>query len=117
MTSLNLGNHFDTSNVTRMQNMFYWCGADRMTTLDLGNLFDTSKVANMECMFCGVGAQTIYAGQDFNTSNVTNCQYIFKDCQIVGGNGTHYNSTMESDASYARIDQGPSNPGLFTQRP
>ena len=39
MTSLNLGDKFDTSNVTDMENMFKDCGKENMITLDLGDKF------------------------------------------------------------------------------
>ncbi|MBQ2408699.1 MAG: BspA family leucine-rich repeat surface protein, partial [Bacilli bacterium] len=47
LTQLDLSN-FDTSKVTNMDYMFYYC--TNLTQLDLSN-FDTSKVTNMQSMF------------------------------------------------------------------
>ena len=39
---------------------------------------------------------------------------MFKNCsELIGGAGTAYDST-KTDATYARIDGGPSAPGYFT---
>ena len=55
MTSLDLGEKFDTSNVTNMSWMFDSTGYTAMTNLDLGNNFDTSSVTNMTYMFYYTG--------------------------------------------------------------
>ncbi|MDY5586311.1 MAG: InlB B-repeat-containing protein, partial [Eubacteriales bacterium] len=54
LTSISFGN-FNTSNVTNMQEMFYYCSS--LTSLDLSN-FDTSNVTDMELMFCGCSSLT-----------------------------------------------------------
>ena len=51
MTSLNLGDNFDTSLVTDMAGMFQGTGYTAMISLNLGNHFDTSLVTNMAGMF------------------------------------------------------------------
>ena len=51
LTSLTLGNNFDTSNVTNMFGMFDGCSL--LESLTLGNNFDTSKVTDMNNMFSG----------------------------------------------------------------
>lgn len=54
LTSLNLGDKFNTSNVTDMWNMFNKCSS--LTSLDLGDKFDTGSVTNMRSMFSGCDA-------------------------------------------------------------
>ena len=60
MTSLRLGNKFNTSKVTDMNEMFAYCGYKAMTSLDLGDLFYTTNVKDMYRMFyqCGATAMT-----------------------------------------------------------
>ena len=75
--------NLDTSEVTNMNHMFYYCGYNSMTSLDLGNNFDTSKVTDMAYMFyyCGYNAMTKLDLRDkFNTSNVENMYGMFWMC-------------------------------------
>ena len=79
LTSLDLGDNFDTSNVTTMDSMFYYCSS--LTSLDLGEKFDTSNVTNMYSMFAGCTSLTsLDLGDNFDTSNVTNMSYMFNYC-------------------------------------
>ena len=60
--------------------------------------------------------QTIYAPTTFNTTNVTNSEYMFYECnEIVGMLGTTFDSN-HIDCAYAHIDGGTPNPGYFTDR-
>ena len=80
MTSLDLGDKFDTSNVTNMSNMFSYTGYKSMTSLDLGEKFDTSKVTNMSHMFEMTGSQkmiSLVLGDKFFTDNVTDMTSMF----------------------------------------
>ena len=125
---------FDTSNVYDMTSMFQDCRT--LTSIDLST-FDTS--ANMstnymlaECsqlqsanlaqfdMGSNINARlmfnldasltTIYS-QDWNM--VQNTSGMFTGCtSLVGGNGTHYNSS-HTNGEYARIDRA-GTPGYFT---
>ena len=75
LQSLDLS-HFDTSNVTNMNWMFRSCGIP--TSLDLSS-FDTGKVTSMEYMF------QYYKGTEldvsnFNTANVTSMNGMFGYC-------------------------------------
>ncbi len=83
MTTLDLGNNFDTSNVTNMEGMFYWTGIGKtFTSLKLGNKFDTSNVTDMKRMFMSTGTggiTTLDLGEKFDTSNVTDMQFMFSD--------------------------------------
>ena len=111
-TTLDLSS-FDTRNVTNMAAMF---SSSQATTLDLSS-FDTSNVINMENMFyhCS-NLRTIYASDSFVTNNVTNGSNMFNSSsKLVGGAGTIYDST-KTDKTYARIDDGSSNPGYFTKK-
>ena len=111
LTGLDLSS-FNTSQVTRMISMFNGC--ENLTSLDLSS-FDTSNVTFMSSMFnnCS-GLKTVTVSSAWNTSAVTNSQSMFYNCtSLVGGAGTTY-SPSHTDASYAHIDGGPSNPGYFT---
>ena len=80
MTSLDLGDNFDTSNVTNMESMFEYTGSEAMTSLDLGDNFDTSNVTNMQSMFYSTGIESMTSldlGDNFDTSNVTNMVEMF----------------------------------------
>ena len=105
---------FDTHNVTVMYEMFRDCW--QLTTLDLGG-FNTFKVTSMRGMFFNcTELETIYARNDWNTAAVANSEDMFFNCiSLVGGRGTTYNAS-HVDATYARIDGGPSNPGYFTDK-
>ena len=63
LTSIKFGEHFDTSNVTTMLNMFI--RQENLASLDLTG-FNTSKVITMESMFnlC-TGLTTVTLGKDF----------------------------------------------------
>ncbi len=107
---INLSN-FNTSSVTDMSYMFQ---NSQATTLDLSN-FDTSNVTNMNYMFQNsTKLTTIYVSDKFNTDNVTTSTNMFlSSTKLIGGAGTKYNSSY-INKTYARIDNGTSNPGYFT---
>ena len=113
LSTLDVSN-FNTSNVTSMQWMFRGC--NNLITLDLRN-FNTSNVTNMKGMFriCS-NLKTIYAGYGWSTTSVTDSNDMFQNCtSLVGGAGTTY-SSAHTNADYAHIDGGPSNPGYFTAK-
>ena len=78
-TNINLGDKFDTRNVTNMMQMF--SSDSNLVNLDLGDKFDTSNVTNMGGMLNMVGAYvnnfTLNLGNKFDTSNVTNVANMF----------------------------------------
>ena len=97
--TLNIGNKFDTSNVTDMTYMFSNYGgssldlsgfntakvtdmsymfdrASNITNLDLSS-FDTSKVTNMTWMFSSMDNLSNINISSFDTSNVTDMSYMF----------------------------------------
>ena len=121
LTSLDVTS-FKTDNVTDMDWMFEDCSG--LTSLDLSS-FNTSKVIydegnnkyGIEGMFSGCSSlTTIYVGDGWTTTNLTQSPDVFKDCtHLVGGAGTHYD-VNHTDYTYAHIDGGPSNPGYFTDK-
>ena len=111
LTSLDVSS-FKTDNVTNMYGMFWDCSG--LTSLDISG-FKTANVTNMSGMFTGcTGLTTIYVGDGWSTENVTSSNSMFNNCNnLKGGQGTEY-SQEHTDATYAHIDEGTSNPGYFT---
>ena len=91
--------------------MFY---NSQATTINVSS-FNTSNVTNMGYMFRdSTNLKTIYASSKYNTSKVISSGNMFTGCtSLVGGQGTVYDST-KVDKTYARIDGGTSSPGYFT---
>ena len=139
LTSLDLSS-FNTEKVTDMKYMFYGCS--KLTSLDLSN-FNTEKVTSMHAMFSRCESLTSLDLSSFNTEKVTSMSYMFQNCnkltkvyveekwstsavvssidmfrncsRIKGELGTTFDEN-HVDASYARIDGGPSNPGYLSER-
>ena len=114
LMSLDVG-HFNTSQVTSMYGMFWACS--NLASLDLSG-FNTSNVTSMGNMFytCN-NLATIYVGDGWSTAAVTESSNMFFGCgNLVGGMGTTYNVNY-TDAAYAHIDGGTSNPGYLTKKP
>ena len=111
LTSLDLSS-FNTANVINMESMFYGC--NNLTSLDLSS-FNTAKVTNMKNMFKNCDElKTITVGSTWSTEAVTSSTDMFTNCfKIEGGAGTTFSSSY-TDASYAHIDGGTSNPGYLT---
>ena len=112
LTSIDLSG-FNTTNVTDMMGMFVQCTS--LTSIDLSS-FNTANVEDMRYMFQACSAlQTIYVGDGWSTSSVTNKgTNIFIGCtSLVGGMGTVYDEN-HVDYTYAHIDEGTTNPGYFT---
>ena len=111
LVSLDLSN-FNTSKVTSMFQMFYNCHL--LTVLDLSS-FNTNNATNMTNMFASCEKlKTIYASDNFITTNVTDSGYMFSTNRaLVGSNGTEYSTINPSDKTYARIDTADT-PGYFT---
>ena len=111
LTSLDVSG-FKTDNVTKMGRMFYKCSG--LTSLDVSG-FKTDNVTDMSRMFYGCSAlKTIYSGNGWSTTAVTESVMMFNRCtSVVGGAGTVYNAE-QIDHTYAHIDGGTENPGYFT---
>ena len=103
--------HFNTHNVTSMQEMFKGLA---VTSLDLGNFY-TGNVTQMTSMFQDCSAlQTIYAGDVWSTYSATDTDNMFDGCtSLVGEKGTAYDACF-TDNTYARIDGGEEDPGYLS---
>ena len=77
LTEIENINLLDTSNVTGMFEMFYWCKS--LTSLDVSK-FDTSKVRSMYSMFDSCSSLTSLDVSKFDTSKVTNMSEMFSWC-------------------------------------
>ena len=80
--TLDLGDKFDTSNVTSMSYMFNYTGyISESFTLNLGDKFDTSNVTDMSDMFYYTGFHstvfTLDLGDKFDTSSVESMRFMF----------------------------------------
>ena len=92
----------DTLDVEYMQGMFYGCKI--LTTLDLSN-FDTSSVTDMNYMFeCCSNLTTIYVSDKWNTNKVSKNSRMFLYCSSLKG-AISYDST-KTDATYANWTTG-----------
>ena len=113
LKSLDVSN-FDTQDVISMEWMFGDCGS--LTSLDVSN-FSTQNVTDMKWMFYNCSSlHTLYAGDDWDTSNVTESEDMFDECyELVGQAGTKY-SDDHKDQEYARTDGGMESPGYFTYK-
>ena len=113
LTSLNVSN-FNTANVTTMKDMFKGCS--HLTALDLGS-FNTGNVKDMSEMFWDCGRLKTIFVSEWNTSALEEGKdkLMFEfSTSLVGGQGTKYSASY-TDATYARIDNLPDNPGYFTR--
>lgn len=111
LMSLNLSS-FNTSKTTSLFGMFSGC--KQLTSLNLTS-FNTSNVEKMDWMLYGCkNLKTVIVGSTWSTAAVTMSDGMFYNCtSIVGGAGTTYSSS-HTNAAYAHIDEGPSNPGYFS---
>ncbi len=78
LKTINFGNCFVTSSVTRMSGMFEGCSS--LTVLDL-SCFETSAVTDMYGVFCSCGSLTHLDLTSFDTSNVTDMSSMFGGCR------------------------------------
>ncbi len=74
LTSLDLSS-FNTANVTDMSRMFYYC--KKLTSLDLSS-FNTAKVTDMCDMFRNCSSLSSLDLSSFNTANVTDMSDMFR---------------------------------------
>lgn len=96
--SIKFSNNIDTSNVTNMQLMFYYCSS--LTSLDISG-FNTSNVTNMCNMFKYCFSLTTLDLTNFDTSKVTDMSYMFERCEAltdvnISGFDTSNVTTMRS---------------------
>ena len=82
---------FDTSSVTGMYAMFFGCS--NLISLDLTG-FDTSCVTTMTSMFYGCSSLTTLDLTSFGTSNVTTMESMFYECKsLVSLNLTNFDTS------------------------
>ena len=90
-TAINNLTMLDTSKVTNMGSMFYYCS--NLTNLDVSN-FDTSKVTKMGSMFRSCSSLTELDVSNFNTTSVTDMNYMFCSCSsLTELNVSNFNTT------------------------
>lgn len=77
ITTINLGENFNTSRVTSMSDMFKGCS--RLTNLDL-KCFNTGNVVDIDGMFYGCSSLQAVDLSRFNTQNATSFSYMFYGC-------------------------------------
>ncbi len=111
LTSIDLS-YFNTTNVTSMSGMFSRCTG--MTVLDLSH-FNTANVTSMEYMFNAcTNLTTIYVGTEWSTAAVTSSTDMFYNCtSLMGGKGTPYDAD-HVDKTYARLDGKDGLPGYLS---
>ncbi|MBQ2230219.1 MAG: BspA family leucine-rich repeat surface protein, partial [Oscillospiraceae bacterium] len=112
LTSLDLSG-WNTSSVTDMSEMFNTCY--RLTSLDLSG-FDTSSVTDMTLMFSySSKLTTIFVSNLWSATHVSGWEMFYGCKALVGGRGTVYDESR-TNANYAHVDGGSSNPGYFTYK-
>lgn len=125
LTSIKFGGNFSTVSVkgTRenqgLSAMFVGCSS--LETLDL-TCFDTANVGSMWFLFSGcTNLKKIYVSDKFVTTGLLSTTVpnstadLFKNCtKLEGENGTTFATSKVTDASYAHIDEGTTNPGYFS---
>ena len=95
LTSIDFGDNFNTSNVSDMSYMFFYCIS--LTSLNL-SCFNTSNVMSMFYMFHGCSNLTSLNISNFNTSNVRYMGEMFRDCsRITTLNLSNFNTSNVTD--------------------
>ena len=98
VTFINFNNYINTSSVTNMSKMFYWCSA--LTSLDLSS-FNTSNVTDMSDMFHYCRFLTSLDLSSFNTSSVTNMSKMFYYCdKLTSLTLNSFNTSNVTDMNY-----------------
>ena len=99
LENINLGDKFDTSNVTNMGGMFSYTSS--LTSLDLRDKFDTSNVIDMPLMFNYMSSLTnLDLGRKFVIKDNTNTGNMFTHC---GRNGTLTQVIVPNDAMKTKV--------------
>ena len=132
--------NLDTRNCQALQYLFGRCPAltevvnhgliDTRSSQYLTGMWSNTKLEVIDCSkystlsAVGVGGlfmdctslKTIYAGAEFiMRPTITGTRYVFSNCpQLVGGNGTAWQSSYENDGNMMWIDGSDGRIGLFT---
>ena len=89
--------NLDTSNVTNMSYMFYYCS--KLTSLDVSN-FDMSNVKNTSAMFRDCYKLASLDVSNFDTSNVTDMSSMFNGCSgLTSLDLSNFNTSKVTDMS------------------
>ena len=90
--------YLNTSEVTNMSQMFYFC--QNLITLDLSH-FNTAKVTDMSSMFNQCRALIYVDVFSFNTENVTSMRSMFNNClELQAVNLCRFNTSNVIDMGY-----------------
>lgn len=90
--------NIDTSQVTDMSDMFYFCHS--LTTIDLSN-FDTSNVTDMSEMFWGCSSLKDLDVSGLDTSKVQSMRSMFSECRVLGSlDVSKFDTQLVSDMAY-----------------
>ena len=95
LTEIIFGEHFNTSNVKSMYEMF--CNTYMLKSIDLSKL-DTSNVTNMGYMFYGSGVETLDLST-FDTSNVTAMNWMFASVSKITSLDLSFNTSNVTNMS------------------
>lgn len=124
LVELNLSN-FNTKKVTNMTGMFA-----RMYTIEILDLssFEKDSLNTITSMFSHAKAETythienpvsklktIYVSEKFDLSTLATVSIFSANVNLVGGNGTTFDSTKFTN-TYGKIDGGSDSPGYFTRK-
>ncbi len=105
--------HLSLATLTNCKHMFQDCA--KLKKVYFFNETTTSKLTNTEYMFSGDKALEsiiVSSNNSFYVGNVTSSTNMFEGCtKLKGGRGT---TATITDKSFAHIDNGPSDKGLFT---
>ena len=97
LIQINFNDNFNTSNVTNMNYMFWYCSS--LISLDLSN-FNTSNATNMSGMFVDCQSLTSLDLSSFNTSKVTDMYYMFQSCSsLTSVDLNNFNTSKVTDMS------------------
>ena len=97
LIQVNFNNNFNTSEVTSMYGMFFYCSS--LTSLDLSS-FNTSNVTDMYDMFNGCSSLTSLDLSSFNTSKITDMSKMFYRCSsLISLDLSSFNTSKITDMS------------------
>ena len=105
---------FNFDKISSLEYLFNSCY--ELKTITLPNFNFSKKYSNTEYMFYrNYKLEKIYVSENNGNAIVASkSTHMFDGCtSLVGGAGTAYDPTF-TDATAARIDGGPNNPGYFT---
>ena len=98
IVSIDFGDNFNTSNVTDMYRMFYYCSS--LASLDLSN-FNTANVTDMSYMFECCYKLASLDVSNFNTGNVTDMYRMFYYCYSLASlDLSSFNTAKVTNMSY-----------------